>query len=184
MKQSLNNRSRTKYTVLGMLSSDKFTGYEIIKMIQSSTNYFWSESEGQIYPTLSQCVIDGLATFKEEKSQKIKRNKKVYSITTKGKKELVAWLKKEPQSSLVRNEFLLKLFFGGNLDKEDNLHHVIHRQKQLNAELNTYEKKRQVLIVEYRNHPQLKYWLMTLDYGIKTTKAELSWCKETLKLLK
>ena len=67
----MNNRSRTKFTILGMLTLGKLTGYEIIKMIKSSTNYFWSESEGQIYPALNQCVVDGLATCKEENQKKL-----------------------------------------------------------------------------------------------------------------
>ena len=40
-------------------------------MIQSSINYFWSESEDQIYPALNQRVVDGLATCKEEQSKKL-----------------------------------------------------------------------------------------------------------------
>ena len=179
----MNNRSRTKYTILGMLALEKLTGYEIIKMIQSSTNYFWSESEGQIYPALNQCVVDGLATCKEEQSKKIKRIKKIYSITAKGKKELIKWLEKEPQSALVRNEFLLKLFFGGNIETRDNLHHIVHRQTEIKLELDSYEKLRENIIKEHKKSPHLKYWLMTLDYGIKTSKAELAWCKESLKIL-
>lgn len=179
----MKERSRTKYIVLGMLALEDLTGYEIIKMIQSSTNYFWSESEGQIYPTLAHCVANGLATCIEEKSEKINRTKKIYSITPLGKKELISWLKKEPQSALVRNELLLKLFFGGNVDVRDNIHHVVHRQKEIEAEMESYKKLREELISEHKNSPHLKYWLITLDCGIKSSKAELAWCKETLKIL-
>lgn len=179
----MKERSRTKYTVLGMLALKDLTGYEIIKMIQSSTNYFWSESEGQIYPALAQCVVNGLATCKEEKSEKINRSKKIYSITTLGKKKLNSWLKKEPQSALVRNELLLKLFFGGNIDKRDNIHHIVHRQKEIEAEMESYKKLRVEMLSAHKNSPHLKYWLITLDCGIKSSKAELAWCKETLKIL-
>lgn len=179
----MNNRSRTKYTILGMLALEKLTGYEIIKMIKGSTNHFWSESEGQIYPALKQCVVDGLATFKEELSKKIKRPKKIYSITAKGKRELIAWLKKEAQPTLARNEFLLKIFFGGNIDIRDSLHHVVHRQKELEFELDSYEKIREDLIKKHKNSSHLQYWLMTLDYGIRLSKAEIAWCKETVKIL-
>lgn len=179
----MSNKSRTKYTILGMLALKKLTGYEINKMIQSSTNYFWSESEGQIYPALNQCVLDGFATCKEEKSKKINRIKKVYSITAKGKKELISWLKKEPQAVLVRNEFLLKLFFGGNIADKDNLHCIVQRKKEIQLELESYEKIREDMIKEHSHSHHFKYWLMTLDYGIILSKAELSWCKETLKIL-
>ena len=176
-------RSRTKYTILGMLAIDDQTGYEIVKMIQSSTHYFWSESEGQIYPALAQCVTEGFATCKEEQSEKIKRTKKVYSITAKGKKILSAWLEKEPQSTLVRNELLLKLFFGINADLKDSIHHVVHRQKEIEAELELYKNLHKSLTTEHKDSPHLKYWLITLNCGIRSSKAELAWCKETLKTL-
>ncbi|HVV67704.1 MAG TPA: PadR family transcriptional regulator [Patescibacteria group bacterium] len=179
----MNKRNRTKYTVLGMLALSDHTGYEIVKMIESSTNYFWSESEGQIYPALALCVKEKLATCKEETSQKIQRIKKIYSITTKGRNELSNWLKKEPQATLVRNELLLKLFFGKNMEAKDNLHHVIHSQKALEEEINTFLKIRKKLIHEYNQSPHLKYWLITLDFGLRTAKAQLTWCKETIKVL-
>lgn len=179
----MKSKSRTKFIILGMLSLKSLSGYEIIKMIQSSTNHFWSESEGQIYPALNQCVKDGFATCKEEKSKKTQRTKKIYSITTKGKNEFVTWLKKSPQTTLIRNEFLLKIFFGGYIDDRDNIYHIVKRQKELQSELELYEKVRCEIIKEHENSPQLKYWLMSLDYGIKTSKAELTWCKDTLKIL-
>lgn len=179
----MKDRGRTKYTVLGMLGLGSLTGYEIIKIIQTSTNFFWSESEGQIYPALAQCVEDGLATCKEKKSEKTQREKKVYSITAKGKKLLTSWLKKETQPTLVRNELLLKLFLGHNTDVKDNIHHVIHHQKQITVELESYEKLQESLSNQYKDSPHLKYWLITLNYGIRILKAKLAWCKETLSIL-
>lgn len=176
--------SRTRYTILGMLAIENLSGYEMIKIIKSSTSHFWSESEGQIYPTLAQCVKDGLATCKEYSAEKVSRPKKIYSITETGKKELTAWLKKEAQPSLTRNELLLKLFFGKNIPVDDNIHHIVHRQKEVESELTLYKKIRSEISTEHKKSPHLKYWLMTVDYGIEVSKAELSWCKSTLKILR
>lgn len=179
----MKTRNRTKYTVLGMLALENMTGYEINKTIQASTNYFWSESEGQIYPALAQCVTEELASYKEKKSEKSNRLKKVYSITAKGRKELNAWLKKESQPALARNELLLKLFFGGNIDVGDNIHHIIHRQREIENELASYQKLRTEIMDAHATSIHSKYWLITLDYGLKSLKAELAWCKETLTIL-
>lgn len=175
--------SRTKYTILGMLNLAPASGYEITKRIKTSTNYFWSESEGQIYPTLAKCVQEKLVTCKEEQTKAKQRIKKIYSITKKGQKILVAWLKQEPKATLVRNELLLKLFFGDNIDIEHNVHHLMHYQKKLEKEILLYEKIHEEIIIKNKKSPHLKYWLITLDYGVKSAKAELSWCKESLKLL-
>ena len=175
--------NRTKYTILGMLGETPASGYEIIKRIEGSTNYFWSESEGQIYPALAQCLKEGLVACKEEQAAKSKQNKKVYSITVKGRKVLKEWLKKEPKNTLLRNELLLKLFFGSYTDVADSIRHLQNQQKNLEKELLTYDVIHARISREGKNSPGLKYWLLTLDYGLKLTKAELTWCKESLKLL-
>ncbi|HSW93022.1 MAG TPA: PadR family transcriptional regulator [Gammaproteobacteria bacterium] len=180
----MTTESRTRYTVLGMLTIENLSGYEMIKIIKSSTNHFWSESEGQIYPTLAKCVKDGLATCKEYSAEKSGRPKKIYSITEKGKKELTAWLKKEVNPCLIRNELLLKLFFGKNIPMNDNIHHIVHHKKQIESELIFYKKIRTEIAIEHEKSPHLKYWLMTIDYGIEISKAELAWCKKTLKTLR
>ncbi|MDO8953628.1 MAG: PadR family transcriptional regulator [Gammaproteobacteria bacterium] len=178
----MRERSRTKYIILGMLTIDDMSGYDISKAIKSSTHHFWAESEGQLYPALAACVKLGWAKCKEAAADS-KRAKKIYSITASGKKELAAWLKKEPQEALVRNELLLKLFFGRNVAKLDNLQHIAHQQQRLEAELGTYSAMREELIKRHGNSPHLQYWLITLDYGLKSAKAELAWCKDTIKIL-
>lgn len=179
----MKDRGRTKYSILGMLSFEDLTGYQIIKMIKNCIGPFWSESEGQIYPALAQCVKDGFVTFKEEISNKVKRIKKVYSITPKGKKALKEWLNKEPQTTTVRNELLLKVFFGNNANNKDIVHHVTHRQKQIETQLKLYKKAKDDLPSSLKNSPHFKFWTATLNCGIKASQAEIAWCKETLTIL-
>jgi len=179
----MRKQNRTKYTVLGMLSLENMTGYEITKIIKVSINNFWAESEGQIYPALAQCVDEELATCKEVKTKENKRSKKIYSITAKGKKELKEWLKKEAQETQVRNELLLKLFYGANIDSKDNIQHLTHHQKQVENELASYEVLQENLKKDHKDSPHLKYWLITINCALKILKAELAWCKESLKTL-
>ena len=47
--------------ILGLLSHEELTGYEIKRRIDSSLSYFWGASYGSIYPTLNSLVDDGLA---------------------------------------------------------------------------------------------------------------------------
>jgi DNA-binding PadR family transcriptional regulator len=175
--------SRTPYTVLGMLTIQSMSGYDIAKIIEHSTRYFWSESEGQIYPTLAWCVKQGYATCKENKTTKGTRSKKIYTITQKGRKFLVIWLEKQPISASGRNELLLKLFFGDNLPVEINCEHLVAQQKKVEAMIVNFNKIQEELTMKEKNAPQLNYWLITVNYGLKLAKAELAWCKESLKLL-
>lgn len=179
----MNERNRTKFTVLGMLALQDLSGYEIIKLIQTSTEHFWSESVGQIYPALAQCVTEGLALCHDELASKSTRGKKIYSITPAGRKVLTEWLKKTPKNASVRNELLLKLFFGHNTDTKDTIYHVRHRQKEIESTLVSYEAMKKELIDIHHDSPHLNYWLITLNYGITLSEAELSWCVNTLKSL-
>lgn len=177
----MTERNRTKYIVLGMLTIRDMSGYDISKAIETSTNYFWSESPGQLYPVLACCLKEGLVRCKE---QSTKRVKKVYSITAEGKKKLKAWLKKQPQNTLVRSELLLKLFFGGNVSTADNIEHIRQHQIQLEQEIGAYSAIREGILQKHKASSETKYWLITLDYGLKVSQAELEWCHEALQVLK
>ena len=39
--------------ILGLLSNESMTGYEIKKRMDTTLKFFWSASFGSIYPTLS-----------------------------------------------------------------------------------------------------------------------------------
>lgn len=180
----MDDKNRTKYIVLGMLTVQPSSGYEINKMIKSSTNYFWSESEGQIYPALAKCVADGLATCKEKHAPNNARIKKIYSITARGREILSEWLKKEPQKTSVRSEFLLKIFFAGNIENKDVIVHLIKFQNDAKKELAQLEKIRLELgSIDNNSNVHAKFWLLSVDSGIKSTRAELAWCKDALATL-
>ena len=47
--------------LLGLLSHEDLTGYEIKKRMDTSLKYFWGASYGSIYPALGNLVDRGLA---------------------------------------------------------------------------------------------------------------------------
>ena len=83
----------------------------------------------------------------------------------------------------MRDELLLKLFFGQNIDFKDNCQHLIQREKEIEALLKTYEAIHQEITSEKQKSKHLPYWLMTLKLGIENAKTELNWCQETLTKL-
>ena len=91
--------------------------------MECSTNNFWSESYGQIYPILKQLVEEGLAVSHAEK-QEGKPEKYIYTLTEQGKEGLRDWLSESVASAVERNELLLKLFFGAHIPLEKSKEHV------------------------------------------------------------
>jgi PadR family transcriptional regulator AphA len=169
----------TPNTLLGILSLRPMSGYDIRQMVSSSIGYFWSESYGQIYPGLKRLAAAGLVVKKTERN-KGRPDRHLYSITADGRERLREWLKIPVSEEVVRNELLLKLFFGAHVSAEVNREHVRLNVEFHQRSLKTYTAMAKQLRVEKANDPNLPYWLMTLNYGKHHSAAMLKWCKETL----
>src|SRR5437870_13264730 len=81
----------TLYAVLGMLSAAPRSAYDIKKAIDSSIPHFWSESFGQIYPTLRRLTADGFVR-RRHGTQRGKPDRQAYALTPRGPEVLRAWL--------------------------------------------------------------------------------------------
>ena len=122
----------TARVILGMLKLGVPTGYDIKKMIDDSTRFFWTASYGQIYPELKRLRKAGLVRAKEEPRGKVKRT--VYELTPKGEEALREWLTdRENVIFEIRDESLLRLFFADVLPKDDVLANL--RMQQMIFEL-------------------------------------------------
>ncbi len=52
--------SPTAYVILGMVSREPRSGYEIKAVVDNTTRFFWAASYGQIYPELKRLSAAGL----------------------------------------------------------------------------------------------------------------------------
>ncbi len=84
------NEKKMDCVILGLLSHEELTGYEIKRRIDTTLKFFWSGSYGSIYPTLNDLVQRGLATKRADSGNK--RNKNIYTITKEGREYLKQWL--------------------------------------------------------------------------------------------
>jgi PadR family transcriptional regulator, regulatory protein AphA len=177
--KTLNN---TAYAILGILSIAPMSGYEIRQLMQESTANFWVESDGQLYPALTKMMAEHYVTCKTEKSAGA-REKKIYTMTDKGHLALKKWLQQAPNKNIIRNEFMLKLFFGANASHETTLEHVQAERYRAKAILWQLKNTKNQLEANDKNNAHLPYWLMSLDYGIQMTETKLTWCDHVTKTL-
>jgi DNA-binding PadR family transcriptional regulator len=174
---------RSKYAMLGMLSIRPMSGYDIKKAVEGSINYFWTESYGQIYPMLKSLVAERLVT-KTVKKQGGRPDRHVYALTARGHKELQTWLAGRVMPTVERNELLLKLFFGEESSITVNVKHIEEYRKlqtELHKAITAVER---TIRSQHPEGPDAPYWLMTVNYGKKITRARVAWCDETLAKLK
>lgn len=168
--------------ILGLLSHEELTGYEIKKRMDTTLKYFWGASYGSIYPTLGDLVKRGLAIKRE--CTENKRNKLLYTITDDGRRYLKEWLKVPVEKDEIRYETLLKIFFGNEQDVSQAISHVEAFQEKIEMEMQYLLRAESTLKEIIHDDNTHKYYLLTVQFGIKTYHTYLEWCKEAKEFLK
>jgi DNA-binding PadR family transcriptional regulator len=112
--------SPTSYLVLGMVRLGVRSGYAIKKVADGSTQNFWPISLALVYPELAR--LDGAGLLKRRSDPRGGRARSAYTITAKGERALVAWLRSPKVAPIqIRDEAMLKLFLADALDEEEQL---------------------------------------------------------------
>lgn len=175
------NSKKMDYVLLGFLSHEPMTGYEMKKRLDTTLKFFWGGSFGSIYPTLNQLEKEGKVT-KEDVSEN-GREKLAYRITEQGRKSLKEWLAKPVEKDELRYETLLKLFFGNEIGLEGAFEHIERFEAKCQHELMvlTMFKEKLAHILDEDTH---KHYYLTVLFGCKTYEAYLQWCKEAKELIK
>jgi DNA-binding PadR family transcriptional regulator len=172
----------TPNALLGLLTLKPMSGYDIRALIPQSIGHFWSESYGQIYPSLKRLAAAGFVEKKTQR-QKGKPDRHVYSLIEKGRERLQEWLKLPVEQEVLRSELLLKLFFGAHVSPDVSREHVTAFMEEHDKALKVYAAIVKRLLKEDAGDPQLPFWLMTLNLGKHRSAAFVKWSRETLKEL-
>lgn len=154
--------------ILGILNENPATGYEIKEKFSSIFSNFYNASFGSIYPILHKLTESGKVVF-EIVEQNGKPDKKVYSITDRGRKDFAEYLHNPVEPRKIKSDFMVHLFYSGDLSKTE-------RENLINTEINEQLngiKELQSLRKSLNLSEITKYQLFTLDLGIKQRKLML-----------
>jgi PadR family transcriptional regulator AphA len=124
-----------RHAVLGLLSSQPMTGYELASKFDASLSNAWHASHSQIYPELSKLEGEGMV----EVVARGARTSKTYDVTADGRAELRRWLVDVEPSRQQRNESAVRAFLAPRLlDPADarvalerDLRYVLAQREQL-----------------------------------------------------
>lgn len=162
--------SATAYVILGMVSRESRSGYEIKAAVDNTTRFFWAASYGQIYPELKRLseagLVDGIDASRGD------RKRTVYAITADGEAELKDWLRRPPETAEMREEGLLKLFFSGTLkpaEAVETLRTMRRRRLELSEWLRSMEPEKTALEDPFPS--------MVLRAGIEFNQWFADWCE-------
>lgn len=176
----MTNERKIDVVILGFLSHEPLTGYDIKRRIDSSIRFFWKASFGSIYPALNALEKDSLVV--KEESFENGRQKIIYSITKLGKDYLIEWLKNSQSKNELKYETLLKLFFGGAVGKEVTLQTIIDFEQNVKRELGLLKLYLNNLSQVLDNEDHVYYYL-TVAFGVETYEGYLRWCEMAKKML-
>jgi len=176
-----------QYALLGFLNYGPMTGYDLKKLLDTSTQMFWHAKLSQIYPQLKKMEKESLVTVLLE-PQAGKPDKKYYTITSQGRVVLQQWLS-EPLDEMPpeKDPVLLHLFFAGTLDKQ-----VILSQLRLQLELRRAYLSRvegevagfiQETILATGQKRDGLFWELIRRYGAEQTRTGIAWLEEAIQLV-
>ena len=168
--------------ILGLLSHEDLTGYDIKKRIDQAVSFFWKGSFGSIYPALAVLEKQGLVQ-KLESAPSGGREKIRYHITDTGITFLKSWLNDTRASNELKYETLLKLFFNGVEDRSVALRNINAFEKQVTDELAFLRMCRGNLEKALDSDDHL-YYFLTADFGVEACEAYLKWCARARKMLR
>jgi len=154
-----------------MLRLGSRTGYEIKQKIEVSTRFFWGASYGQIYPELKRLATAGLVEAEHDPRGGLKRT--AYRLTAAGERVLHDWLTDEgPQLFEMRDEALLKVFFGDLLTPEELLATVRGRREWCERTLELFREIDELTVTGWgpRESPT-----EALHYGLELIEWMRGW---------
>ena len=155
----------TSYIVLGFLSlaSEPTTPYALKQMVARSVGYFWTLQHAQLYTEPERLAGAGYVTEQRERGG---RRRKLYTITASGEQALAAW-RADTTGEIpeLRNQALLKIFFGADLGELAPLQIEAHRRR-----LAEYEEIQAGLAESVPEGPRV-----TLEAGISWERHQIEW---------
>lgn len=177
-----------RHLVLGLLTIQPMTGYDLKRAFDSSVHHFWAADRSQLYRTLAGLVDAGLAEV-EVVAQESYPDRKVHRITEAGRVALRDWLASPLEPDDDREPFLGRLFFADQLEDDGVAALLASRRAQAEEAiaLLTAEEARVATVLaedgpgasDVRGTRGLALRLATLRNGLAHARAELAWLDET-----
>ena len=199
-------QARTHYAILGLLCWKPMSGYDIRRMVEVALTHFWSESYGQIFPTLNGLVEQGLASRAVDPASGGRR-RQVYRATAAGRRAFRQWLKQPTAMPRLRDELKLKFFLTSRGEPDEALRLLEEYGRQQHAHLAMLRESQTILEAAQRDGRlsgeldelkktldwtdkgspaqthELLIFLLTLRSGILVTEARIAWVGEATTVL-
>ena len=171
---------RLRHAILGLLSRQPQSGYDLNRAFNSSIVYFWYADQSQIYRTLDRLEADGAISTRVI-PQSGRPDRRVHSLTESGRAELDAWLMSPLEPATVKDPLLARIFFAARLGHEGLDALLSKAEERFRRELEALEA------IDFGDVDvgdlDTAMKAAVLRYGIDGTKAQLEWLRQTRRAI-
>ena len=170
------------HALLVSLLEKPSSGYELARRFDRSIGYFWHATHQQIYRVLSRMEAEGWISA-EVQAGETAPDRKVFSVTAKGRGELSRWIAEPVEPEGTRDALMVKLRGAAFGDPQGLIAELEHHRAAHANRLTCYH------VIEARDFsgtldPQRALQYMVLKSGLRFEQGWLEWCEEALDLLR
>jgi PadR family transcriptional regulator, regulatory protein AphA len=162
-------RMSLRHAVLGLLAERPASGYDLMKLFETSLANVWPATQSQVYGELGKLASSGLVKVAAEGP----RGRKEYAITDEGQAELRHWLTETEPDRTRRSETLLRVFFLGGLTPVEAITYLqleATRAGRSHASLEELDAS-----VDWGDDRISVYGRLALEYGLRLTAMQEEW---------
>jgi DNA-binding PadR family transcriptional regulator len=161
-----------RHVLLGLLVDRTASGYDLLKLFNTSLANVWPATQSQVYGELSHLTDAGLLEVAAEGP----RGRKAYALTVAGMTELRRWMTETPVGTPLRDADRLRVFFLQVLppaQAREYLERLADHAAEQHAALQELKASRgwsqgKMLTTDGR---------LALEYGLRLTETQEQWAR-------
>lgn len=168
-----------RHTILGLLSQNPASGYDLKRAIMESDIFPWSGNNNQVYKCLVELQDEGLLTCQLEVQANLP-NKKIYTVTATGLAELQKALRQPPDPPEFQKDILMRLEFAGQLSGDAILGLLDAYEAEIQVQLKMHAARTARLENRAARSSTGAFLRERISSNLAGAyKAELDWLRET-----
>ncbi|MFE5734194.1 PadR family transcriptional regulator [Streptomyces sp. NPDC056528] len=176
-----------KHAVLAALLEGEASGYDLAKIFDVSVANFWAATPQQLYRELDRLAEAGLIAARVVEQER-RPNKRMFSLTEPGRRDLAAYTSTPPRPSAVRDELLVQVQACDEGDTAAVRAFVARRMETARAKLDRYDRLRERMLAgrdeeTYLDEAERVGPYLTLMRGRFFEEENLRWGARALAVL-
>ncbi len=175
------------HALLAALLEGEASGYQLSKRFDVSVANFWSATPQQLYRELERLEQGGLVKARLVE-QRRRPNKRVFTLTALGRRELAEFTAQPPRPTALRDDLAVKLQAVDVGDADAVREALATRLRYARAKLELYERLHEDLLASrsedefLRDAPRIGPYLNLMG-GRAYEQLNIRWCETVLEIL-